>query len=488
MKKIIITLAVGLLLLGGISVSAEQSVNVQIAPFDTEINYQKVDNRHIEYPLIVYKDITYFPMTYDLCQSLGLMTGYTEKDGLYITSQPTENYSTAERQPYGGKANNKIGQSYSATIPEYPIYLNGVRIYNNKEEYPLLNFRWVTYFPMTWRFAYDEMGFDINWSDATRSFKLNMRDGNTVLYPLQATSNGVDFVEFVDVYDNQYDANGNITGATLLYSYQKGFFFDIANKKLTGKEFPAGGSTEGKLYDITTATKEIELKTEIKNNGIYADGLLLKQFNSDNKLTYAVAHKTEIGNNMSLIRLSADFGDAPAPYTEKGSYVFEIKGNNVRELDFDKLHNIKGIFDMGDKVYVAANGYRATGSSRWSNSFSDVFIYNKKDGSFTSMVMANKDAFNSIEFLGYTNGKLYVKAMWYNSDKAQAGTNGLPTFSTVNGGFYSVNVVNDKLTKLYPYIRGEYFVFPDGNLYAVADYSSRPQLINLCTGEAHRFE
>ena len=63
-------------------------VRVKIAPFYTEIENVSVDNRYVEYPLITYKDITYFPMTYNLCAFLGLRSGFDAEKGLYIISIP----------------------------------------------------------------------------------------------------------------------------------------------------------------------------------------------------------------------------------------------------------------------------------------------------------------------------------------------------------------------------------------------------------------
>lgn len=38
--------------------------------------------------------------------------------------------------------------------------MNGKKIDNSKEEYPLLTFRNVTYFPLTWHFAAEEFGWE----------------------------------------------------------------------------------------------------------------------------------------------------------------------------------------------------------------------------------------------------------------------------------------------------------------------------------------
>ena len=48
------------------------TVTVTLPTFKVVFNNTNVDNRYSKYPLIVYKDITYFPMTYSDCRFLGL--------------------------------------------------------------------------------------------------------------------------------------------------------------------------------------------------------------------------------------------------------------------------------------------------------------------------------------------------------------------------------------------------------------------------------
>lgn len=48
------------------------SVNVTLPNFPVTLNGTKVNNDYSKYPLIVYRDITYFPMTYGDCRFLGL--------------------------------------------------------------------------------------------------------------------------------------------------------------------------------------------------------------------------------------------------------------------------------------------------------------------------------------------------------------------------------------------------------------------------------
>lgn len=114
MKNIISKLLTGagcallLLTLDSEKTLAAEQVNIKIAPYYTEIDYISVYNPGVQYPLIVYKDITYFPMTYGLCTRLGLASGYTPTDGLYISQYDTLWYSD-DPNVFGGDAQNNYG-------------------------------------------------------------------------------------------------------------------------------------------------------------------------------------------------------------------------------------------------------------------------------------------------------------------------------------------------------------------------------------------
>ncbi len=495
MKKLLSILTVTVCLLISLPADA-QDIKVQIAPFYTEINYKSVDNCYVQYPLILYKDITYFPMTYDMCMELGLMSGYTAEDGLFITRRYTEDCSgePVSLQPYGESASNSYSSRYNAVIPNYPIYLNGIRIYNDKEEYPLINFRDVTYFPMTYRFAHDELGFNIEWSDTDRTFKLSSENVYHGFYPIYIGEDGVKLVNCVDEYEDYYDESGNL-GNKFIRRYYKNYFFDTEKKTLTRTEDTEKAESTQDVYAITPPTEPKKLNTSLNyNGGLVNETLyhLAQKFPLQG--TLMSAERTDIGNNTSLIALYTTSGNAPAPYTEQEHYLFEAKfpsfiseNNTYRQLDFDKLGNLSGVYDMGDKVYVASSGYRPLKSARWSNLFSDIYIYNKADGSFRSMVELNSDKFNSIRLVGITEGKLYVQAMWFNSNKSVSNLGSMPPFGAVNSGFYEIDVQTDSMNKLYPYINAECFVFPDGNLYAVANRLGTARLINLCTGDIYQF-
>ncbi|NLK71489.1 MAG: DUF5050 domain-containing protein [Clostridiales bacterium] len=129
-------------------------VSVILPEFKVTLNGEEVNNSYSKYPLLVYKDITYFPMTYNDCRFLGLESYWRgNKEGLFIEATDV----TAAYMPYKTSVQNKRYQT--AVIPDFPITVNGKSVDNQKEEYPLLSFRDITYFPMTWNFCFNEFGW-----------------------------------------------------------------------------------------------------------------------------------------------------------------------------------------------------------------------------------------------------------------------------------------------------------------------------------------
>jgi len=149
------------------SLGASHEVEVNLPSFAVTVNGTVVNSNYREYPFIVYRGITYFPMTYYDCRFLGFLTDWDSESGLAIhradVSGPYHDYASGTRNE----------QAYKALICDFPVSVNGVPIDNKNEEYPLLNFRGVTYFPMTWRFCHDEFGWSYEFSNE-RGFELSI--------------------------------------------------------------------------------------------------------------------------------------------------------------------------------------------------------------------------------------------------------------------------------------------------------------------------
>lgn len=131
---------------------------VTLPEFKVTLGGFEFNNTYAKYPLIVYKNITYLPMTYFDSRLLGLETEYSAESGLAIKplSGDVPEYQSE-------KLDTPNAKSYTASLANGKISVNGKRIYNHTEDYPLLLFRDVTYFPLTWRFAVEEFSWNYSF-------------------------------------------------------------------------------------------------------------------------------------------------------------------------------------------------------------------------------------------------------------------------------------------------------------------------------------
>lgn len=143
--KIISAVALLMLLLIPLSAAASQ-VAVSQATFPVIINGRVVENDYREYPFILYNGITYFPMTYEDCSYLGLENNWTQEAGNVITKTQASGYYRDFINPAG----DFFPANAIATIVNTPINVMGEAINNATQEYPILNYNNVLYFPLTW--------------------------------------------------------------------------------------------------------------------------------------------------------------------------------------------------------------------------------------------------------------------------------------------------------------------------------------------------
>lgn len=157
---VVFSLCVSLLAPAEHSRAADTSVKVTLPDFTVNLNGHTVQNQYREYPMLVYHGITYFPMTWYDSRLLGLEATWSPDNGLNIVQSPVTSSYVAN------KSERQNASAYSAEVPATAVTINGKTIDNTKEQYPLLSFRDITYFPLTWRFAHDEFGWDYQWSDS----------------------------------------------------------------------------------------------------------------------------------------------------------------------------------------------------------------------------------------------------------------------------------------------------------------------------------
>ena len=220
MKKVAkVLLATAALTVGLSTPALAANVNVTLPQFPVTLNGTTIDNSYREYPLLVYKDITYFPMTYYDCRFLGVETEWTRENGLKINKS---NLNGAYHQQ---NVQQKNARSATAQIATGKITVNGKSINNSKEQFPLFSYRSVTYFPLTWRFAVDEFGWKYNF---------NGKNGLTIDAGNIKTNSVI--LKDVRTQDNNNEFDFTIDKNYLYYQGQKGEVYqrplnDLNNNK-----------------------------------------------------------------------------------------------------------------------------------------------------------------------------------------------------------------------------------------------------------------
>ena len=135
-----------------------ETCQVTLPEFKVTVNGEELDNSYSKYPLLLYKDITYFPLTYYDCRLLGVSTAYDQKNGLALMKDDS-GYSEYLRE----LTSQKNAKQQTAQIAQGPITIGGQRIDNAEEDYPFLLFRNVTYMPLTWKYAAIEFGWQYSF-------------------------------------------------------------------------------------------------------------------------------------------------------------------------------------------------------------------------------------------------------------------------------------------------------------------------------------
>lgn len=462
--------------------AVNDSVEVKIPQFEVSVNDKNVDSTLMQYPLITYKDITYFPLTWQWCRELGLVSGYTEKDGLYIA-----NYSSESQEVLDAGNHQAAGSKHSAIIASYPIYINGQEIDNNKEEYPLLNFRNITYFPLTWDFVVDEFAWDEFWSN-TSGFKLSSQ-GSLKEYLPGTQFDIVDFYTLESYKDysliekviekrsissqpNEYgDYSNNYESKS--YEYYK---LDYATNKLTkitskeSKDLPynSGAVNGEEVNDLFNSNgSNLTFKNKILLN-------LSEDAGVGNFIDQVYATKHTI-NHMDIYLTSVLFtqGDTsvPPPYTPRKYYAFIDNGDNVlhpiENWPTDQI--LSAVYPYGiEGVYLSSNG-RIFGSSRYSNRRGIVSIV-KSDLSVTTLNDQWED-WNSLNAIGSDDmGNLYLFNTWFSNYDSIDAWQG--TISPIKDGYYRLDLKGN-LTKVYPFIYGDQaFVTNTGQIYVDTNWKN----------------
>lgn len=201
---------------------AAGSIRVTLPRFAVTLGGQTIDPAREEYPFLVYKGITYLPLTYYGCRLLGLYEKWTSEGGLVISDAGAKGqYESTPRR------SSNSGALYARKAAG-KITLCGESIDNRYEEYPFLLFRDITYLPMTWANMHERLG-------CAYSF-----DGKTGLVIDRAQSTDGAAL-YLPIY-----RDGDMTGAVAAW---EGWFWFQDGEGWISRVPMAGGARE-KLFEL----------------------------------------------------------------------------------------------------------------------------------------------------------------------------------------------------------------------------------------------
>ena len=355
-----VTLCVSCICITAATAAAASSINITLPNFKVTLNGEVFNNDYSRYPLIVYRDITYFPMTYNDCRFLGIESTWTgDTTGLFIDSTGV----TAAFNPYLTSQRN--GRSYTATIPAFPISVNGKAIDNSKEEYPIISFRNITYFPMTWKYCVDQFGWDYKFDAGTG---LVITSTNPKLSQIPVPKNRITWTD--------EDGKKYMSAEVLA---KNGFVYYVADKGAVMQAPLADPTNARTVYQLEVWSygdgNQFDMHNFYEENGkaylLYHSGgavmgsdhrYLLKEDGTTQKIQDSYWETTLIGDKLYMYFRGPMPGPGNLMVQDAGAFYTDDAPKRLGPADYwyYSLTNIDGlpIFErIGDELYVRAAKY-----------------------------------------------------------------------------------------------------------------------------------
>lgn len=293
-----------------ISKTNAKSVDVHLPTFDIYVNEVKVENDYKKYPFIVYKGITYFPLTYDDAKFMGWNLKWIQKTKeLHVVFTEQVNYQWGDYKQVKGKTKNK--KIMKAKTPEFKIKFGDEYVPKMIGKYPVLVYNDVTYLPLVSDYYYE---------DSSMSYVFSKEKGLEITRPEALRLNTFEKNTFN--FDNgsiTYYENANIQVYYLDISY-KG---REANVNSRGENVNLGVELTEKLYP--------------NNQGANIPSLINKFWSEPRK---NVLNKVDIfvKDNIAIIPLAQDV-DGKAVNSVVKIDMDELKILNIKTLTEEEVLN-----------------------------------------------------------------------------------------------------------------------------------------------------
>ncbi len=218
--------------------TAEAAMRASVVTGKVTLNGQVIDNKTAKYPLLIYSNITYFPMTYHLSRFMGVSTDWNGG------SKTLDITAGGARTAYVAETGKKQSGSVSVTLPSYKISVNGAQINNKEEKYPIFNYNGITYFPLTWAYAVDSFGWSYQW-DAVNGLRIDTSSASAPA-PVEPGTGDAALDKALTILNSKYATGGKYHGMLEGGGKKTGFDAtldvsstpDVTTVKFTAEPFP----------------------------------------------------------------------------------------------------------------------------------------------------------------------------------------------------------------------------------------------------------
>ena len=223
-----------------------KDVEVSIPTSNVRVNGTVINNQQNKYPMIVYKDIFYLPLTEGYSRALGLITSWYKEDEFVIV----QDYNFDAPIQILSEDNN-LNVKHYARILDSKITINEEKVINNQEAYAFLSFRDTVYMPITTKFV-EKFDWKLFWNEKDGLNILSTRP--EILYSI-VVDDWIYFQQKFKLYKMKADGSEKT-----MFADSGSVFEMIVNGDWI---YYINGDDDSKLYKIKTdGTKKTKLSDE----------------------------------------------------------------------------------------------------------------------------------------------------------------------------------------------------------------------------------
>lgn len=427
----------------------DNTVVVTIPDYQIIIDDSSVYYADSVYPFLNYKGITYLPMTYEYSKAMNLTTGWLEGTAFMVAYQPSDEpfpiYETTSNKKYD-----------TAVIPTgYNIYVNAKKVDNNTAEYPLLNFRGVTYFPLTWEYAVEEFGWKMSFDNNV--LKIDTENNTDYRWTL------VEKCDNDAVLELYYSKEFPLEDGSIRYEYlQEWYSLDYK----TGELVRLDNYT---LNESGNVNSEVNLTVNdgyVYYNEQKLDDIYIEEASNSYIKPEGV---TESGYTISAWLSGKDL-PLRVVYVNYKAYNYGENGSSGRKREYTFIENngklisigpnttVENVYELNGDIYFNTVKY---GQATFRHYMKNKWLWKlSSEGKLDVIVYGD---YNSMEIIGKANNKLYLKCLWTPENVMEDAPYQV---SLVNDGYYTFD--GEGIRFISPYIYSDFDIVSDnGDIYAI---------------------